>query len=75
MSFSLLNFGEYSIYVWPAFFFTFVIFFTIYQITRKELRKVEKIYLSNFSNRYTKVKIRKTATIKHGKVLTDTFTS
>tara|TARA_B110000014_G_C20079386_1_gene563808 strand:- start:1222 stop:1443 length:222 start_codon:yes stop_codon:yes gene_type:complete len=73
MSLALLNFGEYSIYVWPAFFFTFVIFFTIYQITRKELRKVEKIYLSNFSNKY--IKVNKTSVNKHGKVLIGTLTS
>ena len=75
MSLALFNFGEYSIFVWPAFLFTFFIFFGIYQNTKKELRKVEKIYLSSFTNKYTKVKIIKTTNNKHGKVLTGTLTS
>jgi hypothetical protein len=38
----------YGQYVWPAFIFTFISFFTLYLKVKKDFQKHEKIYFSNF---------------------------
>jgi len=75
MLLTLFNFGEYAIFIWPAFVFTFIIFFSLYLNTKKELQKIEKIYLNNFSNKYSKFKGTKTVINKHVKDLIGTLTS
>tara|TARA_Y100000590_G_C15585960_1_gene964139 strand:- start:10 stop:234 length:225 start_codon:yes stop_codon:yes gene_type:complete len=52
--------GGYGQYVWPAFIFTFISFATLYRITKKELEKHEKIFLSEYTKLYTaKIKSQK----------------
>ena len=43
----------YGRYVWPAFIFTFISFATLYRITKKELQKYEKMFLSEYNEFYT----------------------
>tara|TARA_Y100000590_G_scaffold339353_1_gene386843 strand:+ start:180 stop:404 length:225 start_codon:yes stop_codon:yes gene_type:complete len=43
----------YGQYVWPAFIFTFISFATLYRISKKELQKHEKIFLSEYNKFYT----------------------
>ena len=50
---------DYGQYVWPAFIFTFISFATLYRITKKELQKHEKMFLSEYSKFYT-AKIKST---------------
>ena len=40
-------------YVWPAFIFTFISLATLYRITKKELQKHEKMFLSEYNKFYT----------------------
>ena len=55
----------YGYFVWPAFFFTFVIFFIYYLKTRNELAKQEKLFLREFKVLETqKVEIVKTQKVK-----------
>ena len=49
----------YGQYVWSAFIFTFISFATLYRITKKELKKHEKIFLSEYNKSYT-AKIKST---------------
>ena len=49
----------YGQYVWPAFIFTFISFATLYRITKKELQKHEKMFLSEYNELYT-AKIKST---------------
>ena len=48
MNFNFLILGEYSLFVWPAFIFTLGCFFSLHFKTRKELKKNEEIFLSEF---------------------------
>lgn len=43
----LFIFGEYSLFVWPAFIFTFILCSTLFFLSRKELKKLEKLYEKN----------------------------
>ena len=49
----------YGQYVWPAFIFTFISFATLYRITKRELQKHEKMFLSEYKKFYT-AKIKST---------------
>ena len=49
--------GGYGFFVWPSFIFTLVSCFIFYLKTKKELKKQEKIFLSEF--KYSNVKISK----------------
>ena len=49
--------GGYGVFVWPSFIFTLVSCFIFYLKTKKELKKQEKIFLSEF--KYSNVKISK----------------
>jgi len=44
-----LNLGGYGLFVWPAFFFTFITFFVLYFKTKEELVKQEILYLREFN--------------------------
>tara|TARA_Y100000590_G_scaffold383513_1_gene454264 strand:+ start:492 stop:713 length:222 start_codon:yes stop_codon:yes gene_type:complete len=60
MDFELLKLNGYGLYVWPAFFFTFLSCFYLYIRTRKEFLKQEKIFLNEFKEiQTTSVKITK----------------
>jgi len=45
MIIELLNLGGYGYFVWPAFIFTFGSFVILFIRTKKELTRLEKIYL------------------------------
>ena len=47
--------GGYGVFVWPSFIFTLVSCFIFYLKTKKELKKQEKIFLSEF--KYSNVEI------------------
>ena len=49
--------GGYGFFVWPSFIFTLATCFIFYLKTKKELKKQEKIFLSEF--KYSNVKISK----------------
>ena len=49
--------GGYGVFVWPSFIFTLASCFIFYLKTKKELKKQEKIFLSEF--KYSNVKITK----------------
>ena len=54
------NFDGYGIFVWPAFFFTFVSCFALYLVTKKEFKKHENIFIKNFQQAQAiKIKIDK----------------
>jgi len=40
--------GGYGYFVWPSFIFTLVTCFLYYMKTRKELKKQEKVFMSEF---------------------------
>ena len=44
MNITHLFFNGYGQFIWPAFFFTFLICFSYYLSTKKELEKQEKIF-------------------------------
>ena len=48
MSFEFLILDGYGLFVWPAYIFTFICFFTFYAKTNKELKAQEKIFISEF---------------------------
>jgi len=50
----LFIFGEYSLFVWPAFMFTFILCFTLYFLSKKELKKLEKLYEKNIKQEQPK---------------------
>ena len=56
--------GGYGYFVWPSFVFTLVTCFLYYMKTRRELKKQEKAFMSEF--KYSNV--RKTNTFKEKKV-------
>ena len=51
MNLELLTFNGYGLFIWPAFIFTFVSCTILYVKTKRELQKLEKIFLTEF--RYT----------------------
>ena len=53
MNLNLFILGGYGQFVWPAFFFTFVICFYLYLKTKKELQKQEKLFLKEFGQSRT----------------------
>ena len=53
MNLELLILGGYGQFVWPAFIFTFVSCFSLYIKTKKELQKLEKIFLKEFKQMQT----------------------
>mgnify|MGYP006153188471 CR=1 FL=1 len=55
MEFFILD--GYGQYVWPAFIFTFISFFTLYLKVKKDFKKQEKIFFSNFKQLKT-IKIK-----------------
>ena len=62
IEFSVL--GDYGYFVWPAFIFTLLTCFLYYMKTRKELKKQEKVFISEF--KYSNV--TKTNAFKEQKV-------
>jgi len=60
----LLILGGYGHFVWPSFIFTLAICFLYYMKTRKELKKQEKVFISEF--KYSNA--RRTNTFKEKKV-------
>ena len=59
MYIELLTLGGYGQFVWPAFIFTFVCWFSLYLITKRELVKQEKLFLKE-NRQVTTTKIRAT---------------
>ena len=53
MNLELLILGGYGQYVWPAFIFTFVSCVVLYKMTKKELQKQEKMFLSEYEELHT----------------------
>ena len=53
MNLSLFILGGYGQFVWPAFIFTFLICFYLYLKTKKELRRQEKLFFSEFKQLQT----------------------
>ena len=53
MDLKFLFLNGYGQFVWPAFFFTFVICFYLYLKTKKELKKLEKLFLNEFKQSQT----------------------
>ena len=56
MDMQFLFLGGYGLYVWPAFIFTFIVCFTLYLKTKKELQRQEKIFFKEFEQ-VQKIKI------------------
>ena len=48
MSLEFLILGGYGLFVWAAYIFTFIFFFTLYAKTNKELKDQEKMFVSEF---------------------------
>jgi len=48
MNLDFFTFGGYGLFVWPSFIFTFIICFSFYLKTKKELKIQEKIFLKEF---------------------------
>ena len=53
MDLKFLFLNGYGQFVWPAFFFTFVICFYLYLKTKNELQKQEKLFLKEFGQSRT----------------------
>ena len=51
MNLEILILGDYSLYVWPAFIFSFSICTYFYFKTKKALQKQEKIFLREFQQK------------------------
>ena len=66
MNLELFTLNGYGQYVWPAFIFTFISFATLYRITKNELQKHEKMFLSEYKKFYT-VKIKSAEANKNTK--------
>tara|TARA_Y100000590_G_C15674908_1_gene997617 strand:- start:519 stop:734 length:216 start_codon:yes stop_codon:yes gene_type:complete len=65
MFLEIIILGGYGQFVWPAFIFTFLVCFSLYLQTKKELKKTEKIFLSEFKEAHP-IKIK---TFKDKKIL------
>tara|TARA_B110000438_G_C15657656_1_gene582407 strand:- start:540 stop:761 length:222 start_codon:yes stop_codon:yes gene_type:complete len=48
MVLNLFFLDGYGLYVWPSFIFTFAIYFYLYLITNKALKKQEKTFFKEF---------------------------
>ena len=48
MNLEFITLGGYGQFVWPAFIFTFLVCLALYLETKKELKKQEEIFLSEF---------------------------
>ena len=48
MNFEFLILGGYGQFVWPAFIFAFISCFFLYLKTKKEMQKLEKMFLVEF---------------------------
>ena len=60
MNLEFITLGGYGIFVWPAFIFTFICCYFLYSKTRREFKKQEKIYLSEFTqNQLIKINVNK----------------
>ena len=64
MNLELFILDGYGIFVWPAFIFTFLSCLILYQRTRNQLQKQEKIFL----NQYKKLRILNIQEIKEKKI-------
>ena len=60
MNLDVLILNGYSVFVWPAFIFTFISCFFLYLATKKEMKKFEKMFLDEFKQ----IKIREIKTEK-----------
>lgn len=55
-----LTLGGYGEFVWSAFIFTFVCCFLLYLKTKKELKRQEKMFLTEFKQKpITKIEVAK----------------
>ena len=60
MDIELLTFGGYGQFVWPAYIFTFVSCYSLFLRIKNELKKQEKIFLSEFKQLHAiKIKVDK----------------
>ena len=75
MSLNFLILGDYGLYVWPAFIFTFISLFVVYLKTKKELIKCEKNFFSEFEKKnFYKIPKSKQERIVRGSIsATSTF--
>ena len=53
MNLEIFILGGYGQFVWPAFIFTFISCVALYKMTKKELQKQEKIFLSEYKEPHT----------------------
>ncbi len=70
MNQEFLNFGEYGLFIWPAFIFTFICIYILFTKSLREYIKQEKIYLLEI-NKIQQVKIKD---IKQSQDIEETFT-
>ena len=49
MNLSILLLNDYGLFVWPAFFLTFLSCFLLYTKTKQELERQQELYLSKFN--------------------------
>ena len=49
MNLSMLLLNDYGLFVWPAFFLTFLSCFLLYTKTKQELERQQELYLSKFN--------------------------
>ena len=60
MIMEIVNLGGHGQFVWPAFIFTFVCCFLLYLKTKKELKRQEKMFLTEFKQKpITKIEVAK----------------
>ena len=50
MNFEIIMLNGYGFYVWPAFTLTFLSFFFLYYVTRKDLKRHERLLLLENKN-------------------------
>ena len=67
MNTELLILGEYGLFVWSAFIFTFVCCLVLYLKTKKELKKKEAIFLIEYKQpKIAKIKVAKQKEVLYG---------
>ena len=54
MNFNFFIFENYSQFIWPAFFFTFIICISLFLTTKSKLNKLEKKYIKYDEKFHTK---------------------
>ena len=64
MSLNFLTLGGYGLFIWPAYIFTFLCCISLYNKTKKALKKQERIFL----NEYKEITAVKAEQIKQKKV-------